>query len=133
ASSITVPETCWSGGSWSTVATGCAVASLATAGPTPTNANANANASAPLKTRMAGKVDVPMGRLLGKAGGERRPVASQGHRVPASPIRLAARHAARGRFDLLDAALQLIQPLVGPLRGLIGRFGTLGRALHPRV
>jgi hypothetical protein len=37
------------------------------------------------------------------------------------------------RFELLDAAFQLVQPLVGALRGLIGGFGALGRALHTRV
>src|SRR5690606_29362935 len=47
--------------------------------------------------------------------------------------RLTARRAARRRFELLDAAFHLIQSLVGLLRGLIGGFGALGRALHPRV
>ena len=44
--------------------------------------------------------------------------------------RLTARRAARRRFELLDTAFQLIQPLVGLLRGLIGGFSALGCALH---
>src|SRR5690606_6437778 len=46
---------------------------------------------------------------------------------------LAARRAAGRRFELLDATFDLIQALVGPLRGLVGGFGALGRALHLRV
>src|SRR5690606_1232780 len=47
--------------------------------------------------------------------------------------RSAARRAARSRFELLDAALDLVEPLVGLLRRLVGRFGALRGALHPRV
>ena len=45
----------------------------------------------------------------------------------------AARHAGRTRFERLDAAFQRIQPLVDPLRSLVGGFGVLGRGLHPRL
>src|SRR5690606_40402760 len=45
----------------------------------------------------------------------------------------AARRASRRRLEPLHAAFELIQPLVGLLRGLVGGFRTLGRALHPRV
>ena len=48
-------------------------------------------------------------------------------------VRLTARLAAGHGFELLDAAFNLIQPLVGLLRGLIGGFGALGRTLHARV
>jgi hypothetical protein len=47
--------------------------------------------------------------------------------------RQTARLAAWRLFKLLDAAFHLIQPLVGLLGGLIGGFGALGCALHPRV
>src|SRR5690606_19465463 len=75
-----------------------------------------------------------------KSSARMKPVASEGHRVADSnrssrtaQKRLAARLSARCRFELLDAAFDLIQPLIGPLCGLIGGFGALGRALHPRV
>jgi hypothetical protein len=38
---------------------------------------------------------------------------------------LTAGYAAWRRFELLDAAFQRIQALVGPLRGLIGGLGAL--------
>ena len=82
---------------------------------------------------------VRMGRFLGtKIGARRRPGANKGDRVPGSHLsslqeRLTARLAGRCRFELLDAAFQRIQPLVGLLRGLIGGFGALRRALHLRV
>jgi hypothetical protein len=41
--------------------------------------------------------------------------------------------ASRLRFELLDAAFHLVQPLVGALRILIGGFCALGRARHTRV
>src|SRR5688572_19455281 len=47
--------------------------------------------------------------------------------------RSAAWLSAGCRFELLDAAFDLIQPLVGLLRRLIGGFGALGRVLHLRV
>ena len=76
-------------------------------------------------------------KMLGlrqETGGQQRP---PGHgSCRSSRIvqnRLAARLAAGRRLKLLDAAFNLIQPLVGLLRGLIGGFGALGRTLHSRV
>jgi len=36
-------------------------------------------------------------------------------------------------FELLDQAFHLVEPLVGPLGGLIGGFSALRRALHARI
>lgn len=45
----------------------------------------------------------------------------------------AACAARRLRFELLNAAFDLVEPLVRTLRGLIGRLRALGRALYARV
>src|SRR3546814_17201922 len=82
-SSITVRETSWSCGSWSTAATGAAAAAPKLV---------NASASTPRTDRIA----------------------------ECARKRLTARLSARRRFELLHATFQLIQPLVGPLRGLLG-------------
>ena len=77
-------------------------------------------------------------RKSGQANaGTRRPCRPSGPGigpwVTARATRSAARHAARGRFQLLHAAFDLVQPLVGALRGLVCGFRALGRALHPRI
>src|SRR6476659_10596878 len=80
-----------------------------------------------------------MGRFLSEdrvKTGDPWPAKATGSRVHTTSSlqeRLTARFAGRCRFELLDAAFQLIQPLVGLLRGLIGGFGALGRTLHLRV
>src|SRR5690625_3564681 len=129
-------DTSWLGGSWSTAAAGCAAASPAQTAPEP--AHASAKTSAPQATLLIDgctwEWDGSLyGYRFGQAAG---PVASTGHR---SLIQqecwksLAARRTRRRGFELLDAALHLIQPLIGPLGGLIGGFGALRRALHSRI
>jgi hypothetical protein len=139
ASSITVSDTAWPGGSWSTAATGGATSSLALATPMLTNASAIATEMA----RIAGYACVRMGRFLGMGiarwKGNQWPATATGSWIQMFVINRvrkrgsAPRRTARGPFELLDAAFDLIQPLVCLLRGLIGRFGTLRSALHLRI
>src|SRR5690606_26851754 len=64
----------------------------------------------------------------------------QGQPTPVQAVRRktfgalsTARNATRPGLELLDAALDLVQTLVGALCGLVGGLGALRGALHPRV